>query len=106
MNGGTYARAIQAGFSERQAVFMSWLKNEVMEMIVEREKPTCSTFKLFVITLAYYGIDMCFAVAGFLFGFGLEVKNWPVLIGLMIVARSWNTVFNRLLILRQKAKNQ
>ena len=38
-------------------------------------------------SLALYALDMGCAVVGFVYGFGLTVKNWPALIGAMIVVR-------------------
>lgn len=37
-----------------------------------------------------YALDMSIAIAGWTYGFGMEVKNWPALIGLMLLAR-WIT---------------
>ena len=34
-----------------------------------------------------YTLDMCIAIAGFVYGFGLEVKNWWVLFGLCLFSR-------------------
>ena len=37
--------------------------------------------------LLLYSFDMCIAIAGWTYGFGLHVKNWWALIGLLIVSR-------------------
>lgn len=34
-----------------------------------------------------YAIDMLIAIAGWTVGFGLQVQNWPALIGLLLVSR-------------------
>lgn len=35
----------------------------------------------------FYSVEMALATAGFVYGFGLEVKSWPILIGTMLFAR-------------------
>lgn len=37
--------------------------------------------------ILFYTIDMSFAILGFVYGFGLTVKSWPMLIGMLILAR-------------------
>lgn len=48
---------------------------------------TMRLLKLSLINLAFYTLDMGTAIAGFYFGFGLTVANWPALLGFMILAR-------------------
>lgn len=43
--------------------------------------------KLSLINLLLWGLDMACAISGFYYGFGLEVKNWPALIGFMLLSR-------------------
>lgn len=43
--------------------------------------------KLSLMNLALWSLDMACAIAGFYYGFGLEVKNWPAIIGFMIFSR-------------------
>lgn len=35
----------------------------------------------------FYSVEMALATVGFVYGFGLEVKSWPILIGTMLFAR-------------------
>lgn len=35
----------------------------------------------------FYSVEMALATVGFIYGFGLEVKSWPILIGTMLFAR-------------------
>ncbi len=37
--------------------------------------------------ILFYMLDMAAAIAGFKYGFGLEVQNWWALIGFMLLAR-------------------
>lgn len=37
-------------------------------------------------------VDMSIAIAGFIYGFGIEVKSWPAVIGLMLVSRWFTSV--------------
>ena len=46
-----------------------------------------SLLKASCLNLFFYALDMATAVAGFYFGFGLQVQNWPALIGFMIISR-------------------
>ena len=46
-----------------------------------------SLLKGTLLNLFFYALDMATAVAGFYFGFGLQVQNWPALIGFMIISR-------------------
>lgn len=43
--------------------------------------------KLSLINLLFWGVDMACAISGFYYGFGLEVKNWPAIIGFMVLSR-------------------
>jgi hypothetical protein len=35
----------------------------------------------------FYAFDMCIAIAGWTYAFGLHVKNWWALIGLLVFSR-------------------
>lgn len=35
----------------------------------------------------FWVVDMSTAVVGWVYGFGLEVKSWPILIGVLLVSR-------------------
>lgn len=35
----------------------------------------------------FWVVDMATGILGWVYGFGLEVKSWPVLIGLLLVSR-------------------
>lgn len=37
--------------------------------------------------LLWYSVEACIALIGWTYGFGLEVKNWWILIGTLIIAR-------------------
>jgi hypothetical protein len=36
---------------------------------------------------AFWAVDMATAIVGFVYGFGLEVKSWSALIGILLVSR-------------------
>lgn len=38
-------------------------------------------------SLLFYSLDMSVAVFGWVYGFGLEVKSWPALVGIMLFSR-------------------
>jgi hypothetical protein len=38
-------------------------------------------------SLVFYSLDMLAAIAGWTWGFGLTVQNWPALIAILLVAR-------------------
>lgn len=40
-----------------------------------------------LINFGLYAVDMSIATAGFVVGFGLEIKNWWAMVGLMLVSR-------------------
>ena len=50
------------------------------------QKPA-SFLKLLLVNLFFYAVDMATAIAGFYFGFGLQVQNWHALIFFMIISR-------------------
>jgi hypothetical protein len=51
-----------------------------------------------LLNLFLYAVDMTIAIAGMVLGYGLQVKNWWALIGLLIVSRwVFNTVHNAML---------
>jgi hypothetical protein len=43
--------------------------------------------KLALRNFILYSLEMSLALIGWTYGFGLTVKNWPVLIGTLVVAR-------------------
>lgn len=45
------------------------------------------SIRLGLVHLLLYAVDMAMAICGFVFGFGLEVKNWGAVIGFMICIR-------------------
>lgn len=44
--------------------------------------------------ILFYFLDMAAAIAGFRYGFGLEVVNWMALIGFMLITRFFIKVFS------------
>ncbi len=38
-------------------------------------------------SLVFYFFDMAVVTCGFIYGYGLEVKSWPVVIGLLLFSR-------------------
>lgn len=46
-----------------------------------------------MINLSLYALDMAAAIAGFYFGFGLQVQNWAALLFFMVVSRWLVSVF-------------
>ena len=54
--------------------------------------------------LVAYSLDMSVAIAGWTYGFGLEVKNWFALIFLCIFVRLWFHLFS-VVIQNDDAKN-
>lgn len=52
-----------------------------------------SLWRLALVNLLFYAIDMGCAVAGFVIGFGLEVKSWAAVIGFMVLSRwLWHVI--------------
>jgi len=43
--------------------------------------------KQLIRSLVFYGFDMAVVTVGFIYGYGLEVKSWPIVIGLLLFSR-------------------
>lgn len=61
------------------------------------------TRTLALISLLFFAIDMLLCVVGFVYGFGIQVQNWWVMIGVMIFSRWFFHTLHRIVdIVRQK----
>lgn len=50
-------------------------------------KHTPSLWRLSMVSLLLYAVDMGCAVAGFIYGFGLNVRSWFAVLGFMVLSR-------------------
>jgi len=94
MKNGTFAEALKVNFTTEQAGFLGRFggetRDEIMEDIEAREeakKRNPTMLKRFVCAFLVYSADIGFALTGWVYGFGMEVKNWPALIGTAVFAR-------------------
>lgn len=75
------ARAQQGRGSEIRA------RLEEVEDLTATQGRQMSLKKSLLRAAIIYSIDMAAAILGWTYGFGLEVKNWPALIGVMLGLR-------------------
>jgi len=91
MRNGTYAEALAAGFDKRQAGMLARFGGEIRdEAVEEAAKPKGwqpGTTARMVRAWLVYSVDLAIAVTAWVVGFGIDVKNWPAVIGLGIVSR-------------------
>lgn len=64
-----------------------------------------SLLKMSLRSFVLYAIDMACAVAAWVYGFGMTVQNWWVVIGLMLVAR-WVFYVSQGAIMWEQARKQ
>jgi hypothetical protein len=61
------------------------MANQPDKMKPPQDKPR--VWRLALVNLALYSADMACAIAGFVLGFGLEVKSWAAVLGFMLLSR-------------------
>ncbi len=61
------------------------MANQADKMKSPQNKP--KFWRLALVNLALYSADMACAIAGFVLGFGLEVKSWAAVLGFMLLSR-------------------
>ena len=98
MRNGTYAEAMNAGFTPIQAGMLARLGAETRgEALDEFKKQNpvahmslrCRLLRAFL----FYAVDVAFVVMTWTFGVGVTIQNWPLLIGLVFGARFfWHLV--------------
>lgn len=81
MNKEQFSEACAAGFTDKQCL--------VLERLLEKSKTSSSSLLvLFFRAWFLYSIDLGLAITAWIIGFGLEVKNWWVIIGMGLIVRA------------------
>lgn len=84
------SRGVKILASDCEAIIKAVINSDSVngnDYVIIEDKEVKKIYKLALRNFILYSLEMSLALIGWTYGFGLTVKNWPVLLGTLVVAR-------------------